>query len=378
VIGQGDLAPLDIAPHASREIEVPLPPLSPEPGVEYWLDLEFLLRDDRPWAEAGLTLAREEFRLPIEEPRAPLGTAALPALRVVGDPTSLIEVSGEGFSVTFDPAQGLLTSLRRGEVEMLASPLHPHFWRASLDNDRGNDMPRRLGIWRDAHRAMRVRSFRTEAPSPGVFRIEVVADLQSVASSLRLDYTVYGSGDVVVGMGFEPGDRRLPEMPRFGMQVALVPGFEALEWYGPGPEETYSDRRDLPVNVHRNTVTQNYFNYSQPQESGNKVDVRWATLTNGEGVGLLATGDPLLSVNALHFMAEDLDQAGYLHELTPREEVYLNLDLAQRGVGGDDSWGALPHEEFRIAPEARRYRFRLRTFDATVESPMAMSKVAIP
>jgi beta-galactosidase len=378
LIGEGTLPDLDVAPHASAEIAVPLPPLTPEPGVEYWLDLVFALREDTPWAAKGHVIARAQYRLPVEEPRAPLATAELPPLQVVGDPTSSIEVRGRGFSVGFDPLRGLLTSLRRGDVELLASPLRPYFWRAPVDNDRGNDMPRRLGVWRDAHRSLAVRSFRTASASSGVFHISVVADLPSVVSTLHLDYTVYGSGDVVVEMGFEPGDRALPEMPRFGMQAALVPGFEDLQWYGPGPEESYSDRRNLPVGVYRTTVEKNYFDYSQPQETGNKVDVRWVALRSTSGTGLLAVGEPRLSANALHYTAEDLDQAGYRHELPRRAETWLDLDLAQRGLGGDDSWGALPHEEFRIDPEPRTYRFRLRAFDANVESPMALSKVAMP
>ena len=378
VIGEGALAPLDVAPHASAEVAVPLPPLTPEPGVEYWLDVVFRLAHDAPWAAAGHVLAREQVKLPVEEPRAPLATAALPELTVAGDPTSRIEVRGSGFAVGFDPARGLLVSLRREGTELLAGPLHPYFWRAPVDNDRGNDMTRRSGIWRDAHRHFRVQSFRTETPSRGVFRISVVGELPTVACTLRLDYTVYGTGDVVVAAAFEPGDRPLPELPRYGMRVSLVPGLESLQWYGPGPEESYADRADLPVGVHRTTVDANYFEYSQPQETGNKVGVRWAALGRADGLSLLAVGDPHLSLNALHYAAEDLDQAGYRHELTRRDEVFLHLDLAQRGLGGDDSWGALPHEEFRIAAASLRYRFRLRAFDAAAESPMSLAKVAMP
>jgi beta-galactosidase len=377
-IGEGTLGPLDVAPRASADVSLDLPPVTAEPGVEYWLDLTFALKADTSWAKAGHVLAREELKLPVEEPKTALPTAALPPLTVQGDPTSRIEVQGPHFSVGFDPATGLLASLKRDGVEILAEPLRPDFWRAPIDNDRGNDMPRLLGIWRDAHRALAVRSFRTETPAEGVVRIAVVADLPTVSSTLRLDYAVYGTGDVVVEEAFEPGDRPLPELPRFGMRAALVPGFENLQWYGPGPEESYVDRRDLPVNVYRTTVDENYFDYSQPQETGNKVDVRWITLTNAAGLGLLAVGDPLLSANALHYRAQDLDQAGYRHELTRRGATYVNLDWRQRGLGGDDSWGALPHEEFRIPAAPYRYRFRLRAFDANAESPMTLSKVAMP
>jgi beta-galactosidase len=83
-------------------------------------------------------------------------------------------------------------------------------------------------------------------------------------------------------------------------------------------------------------------------------------------------------VNALHYAAEDLDQALYRHQLTRRDEVYLNLDWRQRGVGGDDSWGALPHEEYRLSAQPYSYRFRLRAFDPATESPMELSRVDMP
>jgi beta-galactosidase len=376
LVGEGSLGVLDIPPQSSREVTLTLPELTPEPGVEYRLHLVFLLKEDTPWARTGHLLAWEQLELPIHVPPEPL--AELPDLEVVGDPTSSIEVRGPGFSAGFDPVSGLLTSLVRGGVEILAGPLHPHFWRAPVDNDRGNDMPTISGIWRDAPRFMTVRSFRTETPSPGVVRILVGADLPTVGASYDIVYTVYGSGDIVVEADFEPGEMSLPELPRFGMRARLRPGFEKLAWYGPGPEESYWDRHQLPLGVYRTTVTENAFQYSQPQETGNKVEVRWAALTNGAGVGLLAVGLPRLSLNALHYAAEDVDQALYWHELRPSEEIYLNLDLHQRGVGGDDSWGALPHEPYRLMGGAYSYRFRLRPFDAEAESPMELSRVAMP
>jgi beta-galactosidase len=377
LVGEGSLGALDIGPHAKGEVSLDLPPLTPEPGVEYWLELTFLLKSDTPWARAGHELAWEQLALPIEVKATNLATAGLPELEVVGGP-SAVEVRGPGFSVGFDPMTGLLSSLKRGDVEILAGPLHPHFWRAPIDNDRGNFMARTSGVWRDAHRFLTVRGFRTETPARGVVRIVVGADLPTLGSSYDLTYTVYGSGDVVVEAAFEPGDQTVPELPRFGMQARLQSGFEQLEWYGPGPEETYVDRGGLRVGVYRTTVEDNYFEYSQPQETGNKTEVRWAALTNAEGVGLLTVGDPRLSVNALHYATEDLDQALYRHHLTRRDEVYLNLDLAQRGLGGDDSWGAMPHEEYLLPGGPYRYRFRLRAFDMETESPMALSRVAMP
>jgi len=377
LLGEGSLGALDIEPHETREVRIALPEITPEPGVEYWLDLVYLLKSDTRWGRTGHVLAWEQLALPVRAPAPKLATGALPDLTVLGGPTA-VEVRGVDFSATFDPQTGLLSSLEREGVEILAGPLHPYFWRAPIDNDRGNRMTQRSGVWRDAHRSLRVRSFRTETPAKGVVRIVVEADLLTVGASYALTYTVYGSGDIVVEASFEPGEKTLPELPRFGMQARLRPGFERLEWYGRGPQETYADRDDLRVDVYRTTVEKNYFEYSQPQETGNKVDVRWAALTNNDGVGLLAVGDPLLGVNALHYATEDLDQALYRHHLTRRDEVFLNLDWKQRGLGGDDSWGALPHEEFRLPAAPYSYRFRLRAFDRATESPMELGRVAMP
>jgi beta-galactosidase len=376
VISEGALAPLDVAPHASKTLTVPLPAITPEPGVEYWLDLVFALKADTPWAKAGLVLAHDQYRLPFARPAPALATAPLPALTVTGGEKA-IEVKGGDFAYGFDPASGLLTSVRVRGAELLAGPLRPDFWRAPNDNDRGSDMMKRLGIWRDAHRFLAVRSLRTETPSPGVVRLVLQADLASVRSRYDVTYTIYGSGDLVVEASFDPGDEKLPDLPRFGMQAKLVPGFENITWYGPGPQETYVDRRDLPVGVYETTVTENCFPYSQPQETGNKVEVRWATITNASGAGLLAVGQPLLGVNALHHPAEDMDQAGHHHQMPVRAETWLNLDWKQMGLGGDDSWGALPLPQYRLRAAPLSYRFRLRPI-AAGDQPMALSKVTMP
>ncbi len=376
VLAEGALPALDVAPHATMPVRVPLPAIVPGPGVEYWLDLRFESKADTAWAKKGHVLAEDQLRLPVEKVAPALATASLPGLTVTGGAKS-VTVKGAELAYAFDPATGLLASIQWRGAELLASPLRPDFWRAPNDNDRGSDMMKRLGIWRDAHRFLAVRSVKTETPAPGIVRILVQAELLSVGARYDLAYTVYGTGDLVVDVSFDPGEAKLPDLPRFGMQAVLVAGFERLTWYGPGPEETYVDRRDRPVGLYETTVTANYFRYSQPQETGNKVEVRWATLTDASGTGLFAAGLPLVSVNALHHSAEDMDQAGHHHQMPVRSETFLNLDGRQMGLGGDDSWGALPLEKYRIKAAPMAYRFRLRPI-AAGDSPMALSKMAMP
>jgi beta-galactosidase len=146
--------------------------------------------------------------------------------------------------------------------------------------------------------------------------------------------------------------------------MTLPAGFDRITWLGPGPQETYCDRKDARVGVYKGTVADQFFaDYTEPGESGNKVDVRWVALMNHKGVGLLAVGQPWLSVNALHHTTQDLQGAEHPFEMPRREVTVLNLDWMQQGVGGDNSWGAWPHEPYLISCQEQVYRFCLRPYD---------------
>jgi beta-galactosidase len=225
---------------------------------------------------------------------------------------------------------------------------------------------------------MEVRSVRSEVLAPGAVKVWVDAYLPAVESGYALTYSIYGSGDVVVEASLTPGPKSLPELPRFGLETRLVPGFEKLSWLGPGPQETYADRKALPVGLYGGTVGGQSFVYSQPQETGNKADVRWLSLEGPAAVGLLAVGQPLLSAGVSHYASRDMDQANHHYELTPLAETVLSLDLAQRGVGGDDSWGALPLEEFRIKAAPLALRVRLRPFGLGSEDAAGLARAVLP
>lgn len=161
--------------------------------------------------------------------------------------------------------------------------------------------------------------------------------------------------------------------------MVLPNGFEQMEFYGRGPQENYCDRNTAAhVGIYKSTVSEQYFPYVSPQENGNKTDIRWVAFTSNDGIGLMAVGMPLLSMSALHYTIEDLTQEsrGSRHtiDLKKRDEVFLNLDLKQRGVGGDDSWGAKPHSQYCLAAKSYSYTFRLVPFSKN-DNLMGISKI---
>lgn len=365
-IQQGTLATPDLAPRAHTTITVPVKPFTPEPGVEYFLEVSFRLDRDTRWAKKGHELAWDQFKLPDAAPAVAPTLAALPRLGVALQGTSVV-IAGKDFAARFDRQAGTLDSLTFKGVELVQSPLRPDFWRAPIDNDRGRNMANSQGIWRTAHADAKLLSC-DYAPAPDGRSVSVTArfDLPKVGAQWETRYVVFGNGEIQVTANFTPGRTDLAKLPRLGMQMTLPAGFERVTWLGPGPQETYCDRQDAKVARHEGTVRdQFYWDYVRPGESGNKVDVRWLALTHRRGVGLLAIGAPLLSANAIHHTTADLQSADHPFALPRRDITVLNLDLRQQGVGGDDSWGAWPHPEFMIPCQPASYSFRLRPFSTS-------------
>jgi beta-galactosidase len=252
--------------------------------------------------------------------------------------------------------------------------LVPSFWRAPTDNDRGNQMPNRQGIWKQAGPGRDIKRVAAEQLGPQIVRIAVEETLPANNSSYGCTYTVYGNGDVIVESALEPAGE-LPDLPRFGMQMAMPAEFSTITWYGRGPHETYWDRKTgAAVGVYSGPVETQVHQYIRPQENGNKTDVRWVALTDADGVGLLAVGMPLLSVSAWPYTLEDLERADHPYELPARDTVTVNLDYKQMGVGGDDSWGARPHPEYTLPAKPYSYRFRLTPIPGKGASLAELSK----
>jgi beta-galactosidase len=399
ILQKGTLPKMHLAPQSEEDVTILFEKPQLKPGAEYWLKITSSLAKDTIWAKKGHVVAWDQFKLPYYVPEVPTADInTMPELEIKETRFEII-IAGKDFELTIGKlhfwgkkAEGAIKSFVYKGKTLVAEPLLPNFWRAPLDNDFEMQwdryfitgvagVPRRLGLWRRAGQFRGVHSVTAEQIRPQVVRVTVECTLPAGQSEYRdvhfrhdkIDtipagetnyrniYTIYGSADVVVESIFDPADKKLPELPRFGMQTAVPAEFDTMAWYGRGPHETYWDRKTgAAVGVYSGPVEEQIHNYVRPQENGNKTDVRWMTLTNKEGAGLLVVGMPLLSVSAWPYTMEDLERARHINELPRRDTFTVNIDYKQMGVGGDDGWGARPHPEYRLPCRPYSYSFRLR------------------
>ncbi|MET9973263.1 beta-galactosidase small subunit, partial [Streptomyces sp. NPDC006356] len=328
------------------------------------LDLSFPTMETTPWARTCFEVARQQVPVDADSPAVTaVPLASVPAL-TYEDRDDAVTVTGRAFSVVVDKKSGVITSYKARGAQLVTSGPAPNFWRAPTDNDHGNGQHTRNQTWRDAGAGRKVTDVTVRGLRDRAVEIKVGGTLPTTTeSTYTTTYTVFGNGEIKVDNTLHPGASSLPYIPEVGTLLFLPGRLEKVHYYGRGPEENHWDRNNgTDVGRYSGTVSGQWEPYIRPQENGNRTDVRWIALTGRDGTGLLVSGEPLLEVNASHFTPEDLSVgARHDYQLTPREEVVLRVSHRQMGVGGDNSWGAHTHDEYKLfASRDYSYTYRLR------------------
>lgn len=381
VVSSGTLAPVNAAPGEVVKVKTEYA-FDPQPGTEYFLTLRAKQREPHGLVEAGWEAAAEQFTLPYYEKAPETLVKKLPAVSVSETETT-VTVSGEGFTVAFDKSTGIMTSYKKGDTEFLKLGLIPDFWRAPTDNDFGNGLNKRSRVWRKAGETRKIKEIKVMHQGPAA-RVTLNFDLVNEAgepiAAYQSAYTIYGSGDIRVDNHFKMTKDGLPEIVRMGMNLLMPRHFDQITWLGRGPQENYQDRRTGAfVGLYKMPVADCYFPYVRPQENGNRTDVRWAAVTDANGSGLLFKGLPLLEVTAHHQIMEDFESPvnsvgrfsdgqkvvnRHVNDVKPRDLTSVNIDFKQMGVGGDNSWGAWTHDQYRLTGKEYNYSFLMRPVKA--------------
>ena len=306
------------------------------------LKVSIVLKSDVLWAKAGHEVTWEQFCLQQGE----LLSADLinkGALQVKEDDKSL-SVSGRGFSVQWEKkAVGSITSLMYNGKEILTQnhfPVQPvtQAFRAPTDNDKsfGNWLAKDWKLHAMDHPLISLESFDHEVRADGavIVRIRTTNLYKEGKVTTTSVYTISSDGAIDLKTTFLP-QGVLPELPRLGLAFCLAPAYNTFTWYGRGPQDNYPDRKtSAATGLWKGTVAEQYVHYPRPQDSGNKEEVQFLTLTDKRNKGIRVDAvEDVFSASALHYTAQDLHKETHDCNLKPRPEIILSMDAAVLGLG---------------------------------------------
>ena len=375
-VTKGSLGVINVDPDSRRELKVDLSAHKLQQDREYLITLRAVTRNEVPMLGSGYETSWDQFSLTA---RPAYEQPAIDEAHVIelNESEALIQLKGHDFDVSFDAVNGQMSEYLLDGKNMVRTGLEPNFWRGLTDNDLGAKAFEWATIWQDAGAKRQLTDIEVEQISTQEIKVVTRFELPTIACLYTLTYTVFADGELRVAAEFTPGEKALPVMMRFGLQMTLPSDYQFIQWFGRGPVETYEDRKGAKAAVYGGTVWEQFHAYPRPQESGNKVDVRWARLTDKDGLGFeVIAEDTLLNTSAWPFAAEELDfvaagggmGASGLTPMTskhgidvqPGNLVTWNIDLCQMGTGGQNSWGSMPPKQYQPEVKPYRYTFRLR------------------
>ena len=320
----------------------------PDNGGEYVLTASAVLAEETLWADKGheISFAQEI----VETPEVKAETTPAKAEIVYGDFS--VGVHGEGFSMLFDKREGGISSLIYGGTEYIIRAPKISFWRAMTDNDTGAGYPFAMAQWQIAGKCAKQIGFDTEEHADRLDVTYTFAAPTVPSFEFKVTYTAYFDGRLSVKADY-PGVKGMADMPVFAMDFKMKRQYENFTFYGMGPDENYIDRNNgARLGVYTSNAQDNFTKYLNPQECGNRTGVRYVNVyeENGTGLAFTSTETPF-EMSVLPYSAYELDSALHREKLPEPSYTWVRIAAKQMGVGGDDSWGAPVHQEFKIEAE---------------------------
>lgn len=366
IVAQGRIEDFNLAPHQSKVVTLKIPELNPNPGTEYFITINGKTKYASPLLPANYLMAENQFKLPVFKDVSAKQNIAQPLLSMKENDEKA-EVKGDQFSAIFNKKTGWLEAYNLQNTAIMKEALIPHFWRAATDNDIGNSQQIRCAMWKDPIKTASLRSFTVSKLNGSSYQIDTRHYLPDVKAFYEVTYLVMGNGEIKVNASMTASKEYIPEMPRFGMRMLLNKDFENVKWLGRGPFDNYQDRNySADIDVYEMPADSLFYPYARAQESGYRTDVRWMSLVNKSGMGLMAVGAPTISTGVLHFDMAKLDyykdapENNHGGSMTNEDFVWWNIDYKQMGVGGDNSWGAKPHGQYLLPYRDYHYTFTIK------------------
>ena len=365
----GRLNAPEIPAGESGELLVPVSGLTKKSGAEYFINIFFRLNKDTPWASAGHEIYKEQFRLLALSSSPLTQEPAKPALGLTLEtsPESYI-ITRKDLAGTFKKQHGLLDSYVWRGTRLINSGAAENYFRAptGIDAAGGNENSTafewyKAGLDRLTRKLINISAYAADDHSR--ICVEVLASIRADGLEhgfiSKMRYVLLGDGTIEVE-NLVDASPELPALPRIGVSFVLPSAFEDFKWYGRGPHENYSDRKkSAHIGLYSSKVDQQHYPYILPVECGGKEDVRWFTLTDGEGSGIMFKANSPFHIDVHRNSVEDYAAARHTIDLIPRNEIYVNIDPLHSGLGGDTGWTKNIHEKYQVKPGKYQYGFVL-------------------
>jgi len=360
ILQSGVVESLDVAPQETKQFQLPYAADKICNSKEVLLNVCYKLKNAEGLLPAGHIVAKNQLSVrPYEAKKLDIQNVKQENIQVVtptlkDNDVNYLIVRGDNFRIDFNRQDGFLCRYEANGMSMLkdGGKLTPNFWRAPTDNDMGVSLQVKYAAWKNPE--LKLKSIKGEMEN-GIAVVKAEYDMQAVKAMLYLTYEINNEGAVkVTEKMVADKSATVSDMFRFGMQMQMPKSFEYINYYGRGPMENYSDRNNVSdIGAYRQTVTEQFYPYIRPQETGTKTDIRWWKQVNRGGNGLMFVGEVPFSASALHYSIESLDEGKEKHqthsELVPQID-YTNLciDKVQMGLGCITSWRTLPIEKYRL------------------------------
>lgn len=369
----GTIADLDVPAQQTRNFTIPYDK-SKIKGKEVFLNIDFRLKEAEPLLTAGQVMAYAQ--LPVVTKQACCGDCSKilaqghgkKKMKLAAKKNNVVAVTTPNLTFKIDRSTGLISEYAYNGKSLLGEggTLKPNFWRAPTDNDMGAGLQKKFKAWKNPQMNLKNIDVKKDKKTNSV-TILTSFDMPEVQGQMDITYVVFANtGAVKVTEDFKATEgAKVSDMFRFGMLMQMPYTMEKSNYYGRGPIENYSDRKDcMRIGVYTDDADNQYFPYIRPQESGTKSDIRWWKQTDATGLGLQVKSCTPFYASAIHFDTEELDDGDdkeQRHSFDLKKSKFTNLflDSAHMGVGGENSWGAQPLEKYRVHYGNKTFTFTL-------------------
>ena len=369
-VTEGSVENLRVAPQQSVRTVLPIPTgWTDDKASEWLLNVRYVLKTDTALLREGHTLAEEQLVLSRPDALTDQGLKAMETLgkgklKSVRKDGRLTVENGEA-SIAWNDSTGHICSYTVGGTQLLkdSAEITPNFWRAPTDNDYGAELQKKMAVWKAPQ--MKLTALTSEVKK-GRARITASYAMECPKGELTMVYDMAHDGSLHVTQTLKADTARTPDLFRFGLQWPMPAKFENLSYYGRGPIENYADRQAAtPIGRYAQTVTEQFYPYVRPQETGLRTDLRSWRLTDAEGRGIEVTSGTPFSASALHYTIDQLDggadkQPTHSSLLKPADVTNLCLDLRQMGLGCVNAWGATPSKPYLMPYTDYTFSFTVR------------------